>query len=69
MSVKSTVSPTTAVSVEGWAGALSLAMNTFFDCQSYNTRFNEGLTRKVDWAFYGLLFPTVAESSDAIFSL
>ncbi|KAF8210328.1 hypothetical protein K438DRAFT_1959612 [Mycena galopus ATCC 62051] len=33
---------------------LAGAVDTFFDCQSYNTRFN-GTRPKVDWAFYGWL--------------
>lgn len=52
VSVKSTVAPTTAVSLEGWTNTLAAAMDTFFDCQSYNTKFN-GARPKVDWAFYG----------------
>ncbi|KAJ7178519.1 hypothetical protein C8R43DRAFT_973576 [Mycena crocata] len=59
VSLKSTVSPTTAVSVETWTSTLACAMNTFFDCQSYSTKFNGG-TKKVDWAFYGLAEQTVA---------
>ncbi|KAJ6625595.1 hypothetical protein B0H10DRAFT_620695 [Mycena sp. CBHHK59/15] len=59
VSVKSTVSPTTSVNVEGWTGTLAHAMNTFFDCQSYNTRFR-GRHPKVDWTFYGLVEQTVA---------
>ncbi|KAJ6593953.1 hypothetical protein B0H19DRAFT_42762 [Mycena capillaripes] len=51
VSVKSTVAPTTAVNIEGWTNTLSAAMDTFFDCQSYNTKFN-GARPKVDWAFY-----------------
>ncbi|KAJ7045569.1 hypothetical protein C8F04DRAFT_440212 [Mycena alexandri] len=59
VSLKSTVSPTTAVSIETWSSTLAAAMETFFDCQSYNTRFN-GSRPKVDWAFYGLAEQTVA---------
>ncbi|KAJ7901886.1 hypothetical protein B0H14DRAFT_1258867 [Mycena olivaceomarginata] len=59
VSVKSTVAPTTAVSLEGWTNTLAAAMDTFFDCQSYNTKFN-GARPKVDWAFYGLAEQTVA---------
>ncbi|KAJ7188180.1 hypothetical protein C8R46DRAFT_1053930, partial [Mycena filopes] len=56
---RSTVSPTATVSVEAWSSTLASAMNIFFDCQSYNTRFN-GSRPKVDWAFYGLAEQTVA---------
>ncbi|KAJ7783233.1 hypothetical protein B0H16DRAFT_1877633 [Mycena metata] len=59
VSLKSTVSPTTSVSIEAWSSTLAAAMDTFFDCQSYNTRFN-GARPKVDWAFYGLAEQTVA---------
>ncbi|KAJ7703143.1 hypothetical protein B0H17DRAFT_1041917 [Mycena rosella] len=53
------VNPTTSVSVEGWTQPLAAAMTTFFDCQSYNTKFN-GHLPKVDWTFYGLAEQTVA---------
>ncbi|KAJ6499944.1 hypothetical protein C8R47DRAFT_270574 [Mycena vitilis] len=59
VSLKSTVSPTSAVSIEGWTNTLAGAMDIFFDCQSYNTKFN-GTRPKVDWAFYGLAEQTVA---------
>ncbi|KAJ7096269.1 hypothetical protein C8R44DRAFT_812580 [Mycena epipterygia] len=58
VSIRSTVGATT-VNLERWTGTLASSMNTFFDCQSYNTRFN-GSRPKVDWAFYGLAEQTVA---------
>ncbi|KAJ7251481.1 hypothetical protein B0H12DRAFT_1119163, partial [Mycena haematopus] len=62
VSVKSTVAPTTAVNQEGWTNTLATAMDTFFDCQSYSTRFN-GLRPKLDWAFYGLAEQTVTAAA------
>ncbi|KAJ7770193.1 hypothetical protein DFH07DRAFT_268490 [Mycena maculata] len=59
VSIKSTVAPTTTVKIESWTNDLSHAMNTFFDCQCYNTRFN-GTRPKIDWSFYGLAEQTVA---------
>ncbi|KAJ7497346.1 hypothetical protein FB451DRAFT_1386612 [Mycena latifolia] len=59
VSIKNTVKPTTAVSLELWTNTLAAAMDTFFDCQSYNTKFN-GKRPKVDWTFYGLAEQTVA---------
>ncbi|KAF7376192.1 Carboxypeptidase [Mycena sanguinolenta] len=62
VSIKSTISPTTAVNIERWTNTLAHAMDTFFDCQSYNTRFN-GHRPKVDWAFYGLAEQTVTAAA------
>ncbi|KAJ6499251.1 hypothetical protein C8R45DRAFT_109396 [Mycena sanguinolenta] len=62
VSIKSTVSPTTTVNIERWTNTLAHAMETFFDCQSYNTRFN-GHRPKVDWAFYGLAEQTVTAAA------
>ncbi|KAJ6586975.1 hypothetical protein DFH09DRAFT_241102 [Mycena vulgaris] len=59
VSIKSTVAATTPVNLEGWTNTLATAMNTFFDCQAYSTRFN-GARPKVDWTFYGLAEQTVA---------
>ncbi|KAJ7084434.1 hypothetical protein B0H15DRAFT_1023892 [Mycena belliarum] len=59
VSIKNIVKPSTAVSLEQWTQTLAAAMDTFFDCQSYTTKFN-GVLPRVEWTFYGLAEQTVA---------
>ncbi|CAK5265744.1 unnamed protein product [Mycena citricolor] len=49
----------TPFQLPAWTSTLSTAMDTFFDCQSYSTKFT-GSRPKVDWSFYGLQEQTVA---------
>ncbi|KAJ7287482.1 hypothetical protein C8J57DRAFT_587436 [Mycena rebaudengoi] len=59
VSIRSTSTPPANVNIESWTNMLSKSMETFFDCQSYTTRFGRS-SPKVDWSFYGLAEQTVA---------
>ncbi|KAK7057132.1 carboxypeptidase [Favolaschia claudopus] len=58
VSLKSTAVPPKTVSMDRWTSTLAHAMNSFFDCQSYSTKFTS--RPRVDWSFYGLAEQTVA---------
>jgi hypothetical protein len=50
VSIRCISEPPITVNIERWSSNLAHAMTIFFDCQSYNTAFDE----RVDWSFYGV---------------
>nr|GAT56340.1 predicted protein [Mycena chlorophos] len=58
VAVCSTVSQDKPVVQYGWVGSMACAINVFFNCQHYSTKFDE--PPKIEWTFYGLAEQTVA---------
>ncbi|KAF7288687.1 DUF2786 domain-containing protein [Mycena chlorophos] len=58
VAVCSTVSQDKPVVQYGWVGSMACAIDVFFNCQHYSTKFDE--PPKIEWTFYGLAEQTVA---------
>ncbi|KAF7288688.1 DUF2786 domain-containing protein [Mycena chlorophos] len=59
VSVRNTISEDKPVPQFGWTRSLACAVDTFFNCQHYTTKFKT-MRPKIEWTFYGLAEQTVA---------
>ncbi|KAJ7218017.1 hypothetical protein GGX14DRAFT_695970 [Mycena pura] len=60
VSIRSTVAADKPVNAQTWVGTLARAIEIYFDCQSYSTRFGDAPQPRIDHTFYGLAEQTVA---------